>query len=77
MCAVVDGDPPFQFVWLKDAKELAESSSLSIRRIDDYTSKLDITNLGPEHNGNYTCRASNTAGSNQHSSMLLMKSKVI
>lgn len=76
MCAIVDGDPPFHFVWLKDGKELTESSSMNIHRIDEYTSKIDITNLGPEHNGNYTCRVSNTAGSDQHSEMLLMKSKI-
>lgn len=77
MCAIVDGDPPFHFMWLKDGKELTESSSLNIHRIDEYTSKIDITNLGPEHNGNYTCRVSNTAGSDQHSEMLLMRSNYL
>lgn len=75
MCTVVDGDPPFKFTWFKDGKEMTETDSMSIRRFDEYTSNLVITNLGPDHNGNYTCRVSNSAGSDQHSDMLLMKSK--
>lgn len=75
ICAVIDGDPPFKFMWLKDGKTLSESSSVTIRTIDDFTSNLALTNLGPESNGNYTCRVSNQAGMDQHSDMLLMKSK--
>lgn len=75
MCTVVDGDPPFKFSWLKDGKEITEGNSVTIRQIDDYASTLVITNLGPDHNGNYTCRVSNAAGMDQHSDMLLMRSK--
>ena len=74
MCAVTDGDPPFKFMWLKDGKDIVESSTYSIRN-DDYVSTLTITQLGPEHNGNYTCRVSNAYGSVQHSDMLLMQCK--
>ena len=74
-CAVTDGDPPFNFMWLKDGKELMEGNSVAIRTIDDYTSNLALMNLGPESNGNYTCRVSNRAGMDQYSDMLLMKSK--
>lgn len=75
-CAVTDGDPPFKFTWLKNGKELSESSSIILRLIDDYTSNLALTNLGPDSNGNYTCRVSNSAGTDQHSDVLLMKSKI-
>lgn len=75
MCAVTDGDPPFKFTWLKDGKEISESGSYTVRNVDDYTSTLAITHLGPEHNGNYTCKVSNTFSANQHSDSLLMQSK--
>ena len=77
MCAVTDGDPPFKFTWLKDGKEIAESGTYMIRNVDDYTSNLAITHLGPEHNGNYTCKVSNALSTNQHSDMLLMQSKIL
>lgn len=76
ICAIVDGDPPFRFIWKKDGNEITEGNSLTIRQTDDYTSKLDISNLSPEHNGNYTCIVSNVGGTDQQSDMLLMKSKI-
>lgn len=76
MCAVTDGDPPFTFTWLKDGKQFTDSSAIMIRNFDEYTSTLTIKNLGPEHNGNYTCRVSNAATMNQHSDLLLMQSKI-
>lgn len=75
MCAVTDGDPPFKFVWLKDGKDIAEGNTYNIHNIDGYTSTLTITQLGPEHNGNYTCKVSNAYGTVQHSDMLLMQCK--
>lgn len=77
MCAVTDGDPPFKFTWLKDGKDVVEGGTYSIRNVDDFTSNLAIKQLGPEHNGNYTCRVSNAYGTVQHSDMLLMQCKLL
>ena len=74
-CLVTDGQPPFKFTWLKDGQELSESNSVVIRLFDDYTSILALTNLGPDSNGNYTCKVSNVVGTTQYSDVLLMKSK--
>lgn len=74
-CVVTDGQPPFKFTWLKDGQEIAQSSTVVIRVFDDYTSNLALTNLGPDSNGNYTCKVSNVAGTTQYSDVLLMKSK--
>ena len=74
-CAVTIGNPPFIFVWMKDGDPLEQSDTLSIRNIDEYNSNLAITKLGPEHNGNYTCKVSNKAGSAMQSNVLLMKGK--
>lgn len=76
-CLVTDGQPPFKFTWLKDGQEIPQSSSIVIRLFDDYTSILALTNLGPDSNGNYTCKVSNAAGTTQYSDVLLMKSKTI
>lgn len=75
ICAVTHGDPPFVFEWFKDGRDVSLTKGVVIRNIDDYTSNLVITSLDGEHNGNYTCRVSNSAGIDQHFEMLLMKSK--
>lgn len=76
-CTVIKGDPPFTFVWLKDGEKLQDSKHLNIKSIDDFTSSLTVTNLGPEHNGNYTCRVSNAAGYDERSDVLSMKGNLL
>lgn len=73
LCIVSDGDPPFTFVWFKNGVKVQENKDVNIRPMDDFTSTLVLTNLGPDHNGNYTCRVSNAAGSDEKSDKLNMK----
>ncbi|XP_054724901.1 titin-like [Uloborus diversus] len=73
LCAVIDGDPPFTFSWFKDAKQLQESKDVTLKALDEFTSTLIVTNLGPDHNGNYTCKVTNPAGIDQHSDILSMR----
>lgn len=72
-CAVIDGNPPFVFEWYKDNVPLKSSSSILIKTVDEFTSTLAIVNLGPENNGNYTCRVSNVDGTDQQWDALFMK----
>lgn len=72
-CVVSSGKPPFTFIWLKDGLQIEDTETLTIRNIDEYNSNLAISKLGPEHNGNYTCKVSNHAGSDAQSNVLLMK----
>ena len=75
-CSVIDGDPPFQFRWFKDGKEVQQGQNRFFRTQDDLLiSVLIIQKLGPSDNGNYTCRVSNAAGSDEHSESLLLKGK--
>ncbi|KAK3920463.1 Down syndrome cell adhesion molecule-like protein Dscam2 [Frankliniella fusca] len=55
-CSVVSGDPPLRLQWLKDGLPLD-----TVHRVDEYNSILLIENLSREHNGSYTCAASNAA----------------
>lgn len=75
-CVVVEGDPPFTFLWFKDNERLQENNHMNIKLFDDFTSSLTITNLGPEHNGNYTCRVTNSAGYDEQVDVLSMKGNV-
>ena len=76
-CSVIDGDPPFRFMWMKDGQEIKETEIYSIKIVDDFSSTLSISNLSASSNGNYTCRVSNAAGSDEKHDYLLMKGKYL
>ncbi|GAB6026763.1 Down syndrome cell adhesion molecule-like protein 1 [Chamberlinius hualienensis] len=69
-CAVSEGDLPLTLMWLKDDQPLTQSVDVVVRRIDDYTSSLVISAIGPRHRGNYTCVAANGVSSASHSAFL-------
>ncbi|GFU34771.1 titin [Nephila pilipes] len=73
LCAVIFGDPPFEFSWSKDGHKLSEVRSISVKNIDDFTSNLAISKVDADSNGNYTCRASNSKGFDEKSALLSVK----
>ncbi|GFY49767.1 titin [Trichonephila inaurata madagascariensis] len=74
MCSVIDGDPPFDFQWFKDNRPLLqEKGQYSVQPFDEFTAILTIKNLDSSSNGNYSCRVTNAAGSDQKSGVLSMK----
>ena len=62
---ILEGNLPIAFGWDKNGGRLspAEDATLSIRSNDQYSSTLIIDRLQFGHRGNYTCTASNAAGS--------------
>ncbi|GBM83838.1 hypothetical protein AVEN_205537-1, partial [Araneus ventricosus] len=72
-CAVLAGDPPFDFSWLKDGQPLADLRDISVLKTGDFMSTLMISKLNADSNGNYTCRVSNGAGLDEKSASLSVK----
>lgn len=77
MCVVIRGDSPFSFTWLKDNVEIKDVPGISIASVNEYTSALSISKLTAHSNGNYTCRVSNSAGSDAKFDSILVKGKVM
>lgn len=79
LCSVTDGDLPIDLRWFRDDEEVADgggagrAGGLSVSRIGTFESVLRIDHLRPEHNANFTCRATNEAGEASHSQMLTVK----
>ncbi|GFT08373.1 titin [Nephila pilipes] len=77
MCGIIDGDRPFEFKWFKDGDPLLlKRDHFSVESLNEFTSILTIENLNADSNGNYTCRVSNAAGSDEKSDVLTMKGEM-
>nr|XP_042901003.1 junctional adhesion molecule A-like [Parasteatoda tepidariorum] len=74
-CTIIEGEPPFQFLWYKDSQILQNNEKISIKIFDEFTSILSLKHLDSASNGNYTCRVQNAAGSDQKSDSLKMNGK--
>lgn len=72
-CSVLQGDPPFEFTWMKDGDALHENSVISIKKFDDFTMNLVLKRIDSDSNGNYTCKVSNIAGIDEKSALLSVK----
>ncbi|GFT08344.1 titin [Nephila pilipes] len=75
-CAVVYGDPPFEFSWFKDGQLLTGILDTSVRKTDDFTSNLVISKVDANSNGNYTCKVSNSKGFDEMSAILAPNWKI-
>lgn len=75
-CTAIHGDFPITFTWLFGNRSLYGSENVRI----EYTkrsSTLSIESVGGEHAGNYTCVASNRAGSEKSTTELIVKGYLI
>lgn len=62
-CQILEGDLPVSFRWERNDKQILGTGNEVIRRLDEYSTSLVIEHIASDHSGNYTCQASNIAGS--------------
>lgn len=60
-CVVSSGDMPIRITWRKDGQEIVSGTSGVAIETKEFMSSLQISKVSLEHNGNYTCIASNDA----------------
>ncbi|GFS52408.1 titin [Trichonephila inaurata madagascariensis] len=73
VCIVRSGTQPITFMWFKDGQEFRSSSKDATIETSPLTSALLLNSVTSESDGNYTCKAKNSYGSDQHSSALKVK----
>lgn len=71
-CSVVEGDHPLQLRWLFDGEPIKPRSGVTVFNIGERSAILSIPSVAHNHAGNYTCTTENAAGSDSHSSMLII-----
>ena len=69
-CVVSQGDMPITITWSLKGTELNSGPSITTTMLGRRASMLVISSVDYTHIGEYTCRASNTAGSVTHSAKL-------
>lgn len=84
LCSVSQGDYPITIKWFKDGKLISSSSGLTpefagigVIHVSPFSSNLVFDSLRPDHMGNYTCEASNTAGSVTHNGTMVIHGKLL
>lgn len=75
-CGLQEGSLPVKFEWLKDGKLIQPSKNVDIDASKRF-STLILDFLSMMDAGNYTCRASNSFGTNQAHSHLTVEGKPI
>ena len=75
-CAVSHGDMPITITWSLKGQELNSGPSIVTTMVGTRTSMLIISSVDYSHVGEYTCRASNPAGSVTHSADLVVNGKL-
>ena len=63
------GSQPFTFKWFKDGQELGQQASLVISQ-SVLSSAIDFTKIQEPNEGNYTCRVTNSFGSDSFTARL-------
>lgn len=71
-CLVLSGDLPIDIQWLFNDYPINSFSGISILKAGKKGSMLMIESVNERHAGNFTCRASNSAGSVSHSAQLIV-----
>ena len=65
-CTIAKGDLPISIVWRKDNANIdstnAKNDDIKIIAFNEFISMLTIDDLDVRHIGNYSCLASNSAG---------------
>ena len=70
VCIVTKGDEPLTITWALHGQKVSSEAGLSTAKLGTRTSMLTIQSVGYRHSGEYTCTASNLAGSISQSVVL-------
>ena len=70
VCIVSNGDEPLSLTWSLKGAVINSEPSISTTLLGTRTSVLTIQSVGYRHSGDYTCSATNEAGSKSSSATL-------
>ncbi|XP_064480697.1 cell adhesion molecule Dscam1-like isoform X2 [Ornithodoros turicata] len=76
MCTVSSGDMPINITWYRDGEPIGpanpQTRGILVSTVADYSSTLHFKSVRLEYRGNYTCVASNDAGTVSYSTTMVI-----
>lgn len=72
-CYVSKGDKPLNINWFFNGEEISPQSGLTTTKLGDRSSILTVTSATAAHSGNYTCTASNQAGTSSYTTSIIVQ----
>lgn len=69
-CSISKGDYPVNITWLLNGNRVPEGRGIAIVRVNRRMSTLSVDSVQAIHAGNYTCVATNRAGTVMHTAYL-------
>ncbi|XP_023220988.1 Down syndrome cell adhesion molecule-like protein Dscam2 [Centruroides sculpturatus] len=72
ICAVLEGDSPFIFTWMKDQMEIEGHSDIKTEK-NEFYSVLIFPSVHAQNIGNYSCIIENSFGSDRFTAALVIK----
>lgn len=76
-CSISLGDLPVQFFWRLNNETAEDIQGVNVAKFGKKTSVLSIDSLAEKHAGNYTCLATNKAGTTSHHAELVVNGKYL
>lgn len=84
-CQILEGDLPVTFRWERNGQPVVQaayggsvpSGGATVTRLDEFSTRLVIDHIASTHSGNYTCVASNVAGTERFTVPLTVNGKCI
>lgn len=71
-CSISLGDLPVSFSWLLNGAPIRNEPGVNVVAVGKKTFVLSIDSLAENHAGNYTCLATNKAGTASHNAELIV-----
>ena len=75
ICTIIKGDEPLTISWSLQGDIVSSDPDIITTSLGTRSSILTISKVGYRHSGDYTCRASNKAGSFSHTATLRVNGK--
>ena len=69
-CIVTEGDVPVDIRWTMSSPVHASMTGITITKLGSKSSILQIDSIDASHSGNFTCTATNNAGSSSYTAHL-------
>lgn len=78
LCSVSKGDLPVEIRWYKDGQSIKvpDFPGINVIHVSQFSSNLVFESLRPDHRGNYSCEASNGAGSVTFNGSMIIHGKL-